>query len=98
VACTGEVCLRRRWWRTVVATGWLGQTGRQDGSSKRKAPNRAGEGDNGEATGRAVAGGDRADSLLTGEGRVADKRGPLARGGEREGRGKGRSGWRVGPG
>jgi hypothetical protein len=27
-----------------------------------------------------VAGGERADSLITGEGRVADKRGPLARG------------------
>jgi hypothetical protein len=43
-------------------------------------PNRAGERDNGEATGRAVAGGERADSLITGEGRVADKLGPLARG------------------
>jgi hypothetical protein len=35
--------------------------------------------DNGEATGRAVADSERADSLITGEGRVADKRGPLAR-------------------
>jgi hypothetical protein len=43
-------------------------------------PNRAGERDNGEATRRAVAGGECADSLITGEGRVADKRGPLARG------------------
>jgi hypothetical protein len=43
-------------------------------------PNRAGERDNGEATGRAVAGGERADSLIMGEGRVVDKRGPLARG------------------
>jgi hypothetical protein len=30
---------RRGWWRTVVATGWLGQTGRRDGSGRRKAPN-----------------------------------------------------------
>jgi hypothetical protein len=30
--------------------------------------------------GRAVAGGECADSLISGEGRVADKRGPLARG------------------
>jgi hypothetical protein len=35
--------------------------------------------DNGKATGRAVAGSERVDSLITGEGRVADKRGPLAR-------------------
>jgi hypothetical protein len=47
---------------------------------RHKAPNRAGECDNGEATGRAVAGGERADSLITGEGRVAEKRGPLAGG------------------
>jgi hypothetical protein len=42
-----------------MVTGWLGQTGRRDGSGRRKAPNRAGERDNGEATGRAVADGDR---------------------------------------
>jgi hypothetical protein len=57
---------RRGWWRTVVATGWLGQTGRRDGSGRRKAPNRAGECDNGEATGRAVAGGDRVSNPVTG--------------------------------
>jgi hypothetical protein len=34
----------------------------------RKALNRAGERVNGEATGRTVAGGERADSLVTGEG------------------------------
>jgi hypothetical protein len=34
----------------------------------RKAPNRAGERVNGEAIGRTVAGGERADSLVTGEG------------------------------
>jgi hypothetical protein len=50
----------------VVATGWLGQTGRWDGSGRRKAPNRAGERDNGEATGQAVAGGDRVASPVTG--------------------------------
>jgi hypothetical protein len=47
-------------------TGWLGQTGRRDGSGRRKAPNRAGERDNGEATGRAEASGDHVDSLVTG--------------------------------
>jgi hypothetical protein len=51
---------------TVVATGWLGQTGRRDGSCRRKAPNRAGERDNGEATGRVVTGGDRVASPVTG--------------------------------
>jgi hypothetical protein len=40
--------------------------GRQDGSGRRKAPNRAGERDNGEATGRAVAGRDRVASPVTG--------------------------------
>jgi hypothetical protein len=35
------------WWRTVAASG------RRDGSGRRKAPNRAGERDNGEAMGRA---------------------------------------------
>jgi hypothetical protein len=50
----------------VVAMGWLEQTGRRDSSGKRKAPNRAGERDNGEATGRAVAGGDRVASPVTG--------------------------------
>jgi hypothetical protein len=45
----------------------------------RKAPNRAGERVNGEATGQAVAGGKRADRLITGEGEGADKQGPPAR-------------------
>jgi hypothetical protein len=71
VASTGDACRGgddgAQWWR-------------RDGSGRRKAPNRAGERDNGEATGRAVADGERVDSLITGEGRVADKRGPLARG------------------
>jgi hypothetical protein len=53
-------------------TGRLGQAGvkGQLGHSARwrKAPNRAGERVIGEATGRAVAGGERADSLVTGEG------------------------------
>jgi hypothetical protein len=50
----------------VVATGCLGQTGQQDGSGRRKAPNRAGERDDGEATGWAVAGGDHVASPVTG--------------------------------
>jgi hypothetical protein len=52
--------------------GWLGKAGvkgRLGHSARwRKAPNRAGERVNGEATGWAVAGGERADSLVTGEG------------------------------
>jgi hypothetical protein len=71
VASTGDACRGgddgAQWWQ-------------RDGSGKRKAPNRAGERDNGEAMQWAVAGGERADSLITGEGRVADKRGLLARG------------------
>jgi hypothetical protein len=46
VASTGELATAGMW-RTMVAMGWLGQTGRRDGSSRRKAPNRAGERDNG---------------------------------------------------
>jgi hypothetical protein len=43
--------------------------GRLEHSARwREAPNRAGEHVNGEATGRAVAGGERADSLVMGEG------------------------------
>jgi hypothetical protein len=42
---------------------------------------------NGEATGRAVAGGEHADSLITGAGEGADKRGRVDR--EREDAGKG---------
>jgi hypothetical protein len=61
---------RWRWWRTVVTTGWLGQTGRRDGSGRRKAPNRAGERDNGEAAGRVVADGDRVASPVTGARKV----------------------------
>jgi hypothetical protein len=53
---------RRRWWHTVVTTGWLEQTGRRDGSGRCKALNQAGGRDNGEATGRAVADGDRVAS------------------------------------
>jgi hypothetical protein len=49
-----------------VTTRWLEQTGRWDGSGRRKAPNRAGERDNGEATERAVVGGDRVASPVTG--------------------------------
>jgi hypothetical protein len=55
-----------------MATGRLGQavaTGRLGHSARGcKAPNRAGERVNGKATGRAVAGGERANSLITGEG------------------------------
>jgi hypothetical protein len=55
-----------------VATGRLGQAGVKGrlGHSPRgrKAPNRAGERVNGEATGRTVGGGERADSLVTDEG------------------------------
>jgi hypothetical protein len=46
----------------AVATGRLGHSARG-----RKVPNRAGERVNGEAMGRVVAGGERADSLITGE-------------------------------
>jgi hypothetical protein len=49
-----------------VATGWLGQTRRWDDSGRRKAPNRAGERDNGEVTGWAVADGDHVASPVTG--------------------------------
>jgi hypothetical protein len=69
----------QRWWCTVVTMGWLGQTGRWDGSGRRKAPNRAGEHDNGEATGRAVASGDRVASPGHGREEGTDGRGPLAR-------------------
>jgi hypothetical protein len=55
-----------------VATGRLGQAGvkGQLGHSARgrKAPNRAGERVNGEATGRMVVGSERADSMVMGEG------------------------------
>ena len=56
-----------------MATGWLGQvvaTGRLGHSAQgRKATNHAGKRVNGEATGQTVAGGERADSLVTGEGK-----------------------------
>jgi hypothetical protein len=61
--------------------------GRWDGSGRRKAPNRAGERDNGEATGQAVAGGDRVASLDHGREEGADGRGPLARERSRESEG-----------
>jgi hypothetical protein len=57
-----------------VATGRLGHS-----AWRRKAPNRAVERVNGEATGQTVAGGDRADSLITGAGEGADKRGQVDR-------------------
>jgi hypothetical protein len=63
--------------------------GRRDGSGRHKAPNRAGERDNGEATGRMVAGGEPVDSLVTGARKVLTseahlpERGRL-RGSERE--------------
>jgi hypothetical protein len=69
------------------ATGWLGQMGRRDGSGRRKAPNRASERDNGKATGRAVAGGDRVASAGHGRDEGADGRGPLARERSRESEG-----------
>jgi hypothetical protein len=65
-----------------VATGWLRHSAR-----RRKAPNRAGERVNGEATGRAVAGGDHAGSLITDAGEGADKRSRVDR--ERADAGKG---------
>jgi hypothetical protein len=77
--CAPASSPRRRWWCTVVTTGWLGQTGRWDGSGRRKAPNRASERDNGEASGRAVAGGDRVASPDHGREEGADGRGSLAR-------------------
>jgi hypothetical protein len=61
-----------------------------------KVPNRAGERVNGEATGQTVAGGERADSLVTSEGEKGLTGGPCER--ERTRGRKGRSGWRVGPG
>jgi hypothetical protein len=49
--------------------GQAGVKGRLEHSAWwRKAPNQAGERVNGEATGRAVASGERVDSLVMGEG------------------------------
>jgi hypothetical protein len=65
----------------------------------RKVPNRAGEHVNGEATGRTVAGRERADSLVTGEGEKGlTGRARLPERANARGGGKGRSGWRVGLG
>jgi hypothetical protein len=90
---------RRGWWRTVVTTGWLGQTRRRDGSGRRKAPNRAGERDNGEATGRAVAGGDRIASPVTGTRKALTSGTRLPeRERERSRESEGECDWRVGPG
>jgi hypothetical protein len=70
VASTGELA-------TAVMMAHSGdgtaQAGEGEGMARtqcvgRKVPNRAGERVNGEATGRTVAGGERADSLVTGEG------------------------------
>jgi hypothetical protein len=79
---------RRRWWCTVVTTRWLGQTGRRDGSGRCKAPNRAGECNNGEATRRAVAGAiaslasvTDARKALTGGARLPERDRERARGG-----------------
>jgi hypothetical protein len=63
---------------------------------RRKTPNRASERDNGEATGRAVASGDRADSSITGA-REGLTSGVGLTEGERM-RGEGRSGCRAGLG
>jgi hypothetical protein len=62
--------------------------GRREGSGRRKAPNRAGERDNGEATGREVAGGNRVASPGHGREEGADGRGPLARERSRESEGR----------
>jgi hypothetical protein len=56
-----------------VATGRLGQAGGGEGTARAQCAgahdaNRAGEHINGEEMGRTVAGGDRAGSLVTGEG------------------------------
>jgi hypothetical protein len=52
--------------RADGVTGWLGAGARGQG---RKAPNFVGERVNGEATGRAVAGGDCADSMIRARGK-----------------------------
>jgi hypothetical protein len=70
--------------RVDRVTGWLGAGARGQG---RKAPNLAGERVNGEAMGWAVASGDRVDSLITGMGEAADKRGRVDRGRADAGRG-----------
>jgi hypothetical protein len=71
--------------------GWLGQTGRRDGSGTRKAPNRAGERDNGEAMWRAVADGDRFASPVVGP-RKALTGGARLPGGERSQESEGSAG------
>jgi hypothetical protein len=58
--------------------------------------NRASERVNGEATWRTVAGGECADSLVTGEGEKGLTGGPACQRGRT--RGGGQSGWQVGPG
>jgi hypothetical protein len=57
-----------------VATVWL-----RHSAQGRKVPNRAGERVNGQATGRVVADGECADSLITGAVEEADKQGSPAR-------------------
>jgi hypothetical protein len=84
---------RRRWWCTMVTTRWLGQTGQRNGSGRRKAPNRAGERDNGEATERAVASDDRVARPGHGREEGTDGRGPLARERSRESEGVWADGW-----
>jgi hypothetical protein len=71
--------------RADGVTGWLRAGARGQGH---KAPNLAGERVNGEAMRRAVAGGDCADSLITGAGEGADKRGQVDRGRTGAGRGQ----------
>jgi hypothetical protein len=81
------------WLGQTGVTGWLGAGAR---GQELKAPNLASERVNGEAMGRPVAGGDRAESLITGAGEGADKRGRVDRGGADAGRGQERLTCRVG--
>jgi hypothetical protein len=70
VASTGELATAVMMVHSGDGTARAGGVkGRLGHSARwRKAPNRAGERVNGEATGRAVADSKRADSLVTGEG------------------------------
>jgi hypothetical protein len=79
--------------RVGEVMGWLEAGAR---GQEHKAPNFAGERVNGEAMGQAVAGGDRADSLITGAGEGLTSGAGLTDG-ERM-RGEGRSGERAGSG
>jgi hypothetical protein len=82
-ASTGEACRGgddgAQWWRRD-GSGQTVVTGRLDHSARgRKAPICISERVNGEAMGRAVAGGERVDGRSRARGKGADKQGPPAR-------------------